>query len=105
MLNREEYNATFQVDLTEEEFARLKPIVLGGDNIKDIVSITAVIPNTLERIEFVQVVRCKECKWSIDIYNDGDCYCKRPNKETDWHGTDWDWFCKDGERREDGDNS
>lgn len=95
MLNREEYNATFNLDLSAEEFARLKPIVLGGDNIKDIESITAVIPNTLERIEYVQVVRCKDCKYWEQSDEYGWCQLLTLDGETRP-----DWFCADGERIE-----
>ena len=63
-----------------------------------------IISNILRHVKTVKdavvVVRCKDCKWSIDLYNDGDCYCERPNKMTDWHGNDWNFFCKDGERKE-----
>lgn len=100
MLNREEYNATFYGDLSAEEFARLKPIVLSCDNIKDVKSITAVISNTLERVEFVQVVRCKDCKWFHEWKENGKPqgygFCEmdgmKPHKD--------DWFCADGERKD-----
>lgn len=61
MLNREEYNATFKHDLSQEEFEKLKPIILGSDNIKTIESLSFVDPETHELTEFVQVVRCKNC--------------------------------------------
>ena len=45
--------------------------------------------------EMGEVVRCKECKWSVSL--DGILGCR-------WHGfyeTGSDWFCADAERRED----
>lgn len=46
------------------------------------------------------IIRCRDCKYSIDEYNDGDCYCKRPSRELVWIGKSWDFFCKAGEKRE-----
>ena len=43
-------------------------------------------PHSEKGIEFVQVVRCKDCKW----HEKADCV---------WN--DAEWFCADGERRED----
>ena len=46
------------------------------------------------------IIRCRDCKYSIDVYNDGDCYCKRPSRELVWIGKSWDFFCKAGDKRE-----
>ena len=46
------------------------------------------------------IIRCRDCKYSIDEYNDGDCYCKRPSRELVWIGKGWDFFCKAGAKRE-----
>ena len=46
-------------------------------------------------VDAVEVVRCKDCKWSVSL--DGILGCR-------WHGfyeTGSDWFCADAERRED----
>lgn len=68
MLNREEYNATFNCNVNEEEFARIM-----GESVDmfshEIDSITAVNSITKEKVEFVRVIRCKDCKY----FNDGDC--------------------------------
>ena len=58
----------------------------------------------VERIENLpssqpEIIQCKECKHSIDFYNDGKCYCRRPNRELDWIG-DWNFYCASAERRE-----
>lgn len=47
-----------------------------------------------------EIVRCRDCKYSIDFYNDGECYCRRPNRELDWTG-DWNFYCGAAERRTD----
>lgn len=50
-------------------------------------------------IDAVEVVRCGECKWYEKIkYDDGYCdgYCDK-NGLSIW---DKDWYCADGERRE-----
>lgn len=51
-------------------------------------------------VDAVEVIRCKDCKYSIDFYDDGDCYCRRPNRALEWVG-DWDFYCKAAERRQD----
>lgn len=51
-------------------------------------------------IDAVPVVRCKDCRYSDDYYNDGSCCCKHPERGMRYIGTDWNWFCADGERKE-----
>lgn len=103
MLNLEEYNATFSVDLSKEEFERLKSIVLDDDNIDDIQSIVAVKQRTLEKVEFVPVVRCKDCKWFEEYTEDGVSegigFCTDPVFDV-YNILKTDWFCADGERKD-----
>lgn len=45
-----------------------------------------------------ELIRCKDCKYSVEEYNDGECYC-------DYNGClsyikDWHHYCGWGERRE-----
>ena len=49
--------------------------------------------------EWVEITRCKDCKYAIDFYGDGECYCRRPNRQLDWIG-DWNFYCGAAERRE-----
>lgn len=51
-------------------------------------------------IDAVPVVRCKDCRYSDDYYNDGSCYCKHPEHEMRYIGKNWNWYCADGERKE-----
>ena len=55
------------------------------------------ICETIADAETIEVVRCKDCKhWERDvIFQDGWCRGRRQG--------DPNWFCADGERREDGD--
>ena len=46
-----------------------------------------------------EVIRCKDCKYSVDYYNDGECYCQRPGREMQWIGKKWDFFCAAGRKR------
>ena len=50
---------------------------------------------------YTEIIHCRNCKYSIDEYNDGDCYCKKPHKALEWIG-DWNFFCASAERRTDG---
>lgn len=62
-------------------------------------SLPTVQPNHNAEPSKMEIIRCKDCKYSIDEYNDGDCYCKRPSMELVWIGKSWDFFCKAGAKR------
>lgn len=47
-------------------------------------------------VDAVPVIRCRECKHSVDYYNDGECYCKREN--LDYIGN-WNYYCAYSKRR------
>ena len=49
-------------------------------------------PTTFEDLGYVQVVRCKDCKYHDE--EDGKNFCDCGNRPDDW-------FCADGERRTD----
>lgn len=53
----------------------------------------------LPPVDAVEVVRCKDCKFSIDFYQDGSCYCRLPEKELYYKGESWNGYCEKGERR------
>lgn len=58
-------------------------------------------PTTFEDLGYVQVIRCKDCKFLIDHYgfmNDGYCANMR-DKYCVKFKPDKDWFCADGERK------
>lgn len=57
--------------------------------------------NNAPTIDAVPVVRCKDCRYSDDYYIDGGCYCKHPEQGMRYIGTNWNWYCADGERKED----
>lgn len=47
-----------------------------------------------------EIIRCKNCKYGKDEYNDGDCYCRRPHRALVWVGN-WEFYCAAAERRTD----
>lgn len=51
--------------------------------------------------DWVKVVRCKDCKWGVDYYHEGDCYCLHPKWGLTYFDGSWKFYCADGERRED----
>lgn len=59
-------------------------------------------PPTFEDIGYVQVVRCKDCKYGFMTEN-GDVKCEELGTDDDgypmvlYHNADW--FCADGERK------
>lgn len=80
------------------------PIVIDWESIKDY----------MDTHDFVEVVRCKDCKHrpervredlkifdGLDLeFPDGICPCQCKDDYYSWMPKD-DWFCKDGERRTD----
>ena len=47
----------------------------------------------------VELVRCGECRHSIDFYQDGQTYCCRPEKEMSWSEEGSSFYCGAGERK------
>lgn len=45
-----------------------------------------------------ELIRCKDCKYSVEEYNDGECYCDY-NRELRYI-KDWDHYCGWAERKE-----
>ena len=55
-------------------------------------------PTTFEDLGYVQVVRCKDCKYfNINGCDEGFGWCERNGIG---HGSSTDWYCADGERRD-----
>ena len=45
-----------------------------------------------------ELIRCKDCKYSVDEYDDGECYC---DYEKDLrYIKDWGHYCSWAERKE-----
>ena len=54
-------------------------------------------------IDTVEVVRCKDCKHSVDYYNDGDCYCRHAKYNGDsllYIQDGWRHYCSYAERKD-----
>lgn len=48
-----------------------------------------------------EIIRCKDCKHSVDYYHEGDCYCSNPKWGLKYFGGSWEFYCADAERRTD----
>lgn len=47
------------------------------------------------------LIRCKDCKYSVDEYGDNECYCRnRLNGTYLMYIKDWDHYCSWAERKE-----
>lgn len=46
----------------------------------------------------VEVVRCKDCRWGREACGNIECFADT-NVPPEYHG--YEWFCPNGERRED----
>ena len=47
----------------------------------------------------IEIVRCKDCKYSVDKYDEGDCYCYY-DKSLNYIGDNWNHYCGWAERKE-----
>lgn len=45
------------------------------------------------------VICCKDCKYSVDSYGDGDCYCTYDNN-LQYIGKNWNHYCGYAVRRQ-----
>lgn len=46
-----------------------------------------------------EIVRCKDCRYGVDYYHEGDCYCSNPKWGLKYFGGSWEFYCADAERR------
>ena len=67
----------------------------------------SITPNEFQRMNHIEIVRCKDCKHKPikgDLrieFPDYKCPCQ--NSDDDWYSymPDDDWFCADGEQKDD----
>lgn len=46
------------------------------------------------------LIRCKDCEYAVEEYNDGECYCDNKVNGMIYIGEDWNHFCSWAKRRE-----
>lgn len=51
-------------------------------------------------VDAVRVIRCKDCKYAVDEYDDGKCYCANDRTDLLYIGDDWNHYCGWAERKE-----
>ena len=47
-----------------------------------------------------EIIRCKDCKYGVDYYHDGSCYCAKPGYGLLYFDGSWEFYCANAERRE-----
>lgn len=47
-----------------------------------------------------ELIRCKDCKYAVDEYDDGECYCDNKVNGMVYIGKDWNHYCSWAERKE-----
>ena len=76
------------------------------------IRVTLELKNPVQRFEldediilrsgYVKIIQCKNCKHSVDYYNDGDCYCQSGHNGDSLTYIDggWEHYCGYAERKE-----
>ena len=52
----------------------------------------------IHAIKTGELIRCKDCKYSVDKYGEGDCYCYY-NRSLNYIGDNWNHYCGWAERK------
>lgn len=48
-----------------------------------------------------ELIRCKDCEYAVDEYDDGDCYCDNKREMLRYIG-DWNHYCGWAKRKDNG---
>lgn len=95
MLTREEYNMTFNHNLSQEEFDKITGLTIDGSNMQDISSFALVDKKTHKVVRFYQIISCRECRYRDESYEwHGDYVCRKGHEPAGL-----DFFCADGQRK------
>ena len=73
-----------------------------AETVKRCIEVDNSIPNVATPVDFVEVVRCRDCKHFIFLKNRAMCGRRAKMKYGEWLGltaTDFDRYCSYGERR------
>jgi hypothetical protein len=97
-----EFRMTLNSPLTKEDWAKITDA-----NMEHTKAVTFQTEGG-EKVEFTKVVRCKDCKYGEmrkNCYGDDMVDCSNPDSPVRDYALSAlfrpDWFCADGERRED----
>lgn len=60
--------------------------------------IQSIVRVDSQTVDAVPVIRCKDCKYSVDEYDDGECYCDYEKFLR--YIKDWDHYCAWAKRKE-----
>lgn len=58
-----------------------------------------MIAGSMSVREPIEIIRCKDCKYSVDKYGEGDCYCYY-DRNLNYIGDNWNHYCSWAERKE-----
>ena len=47
-----------------------------------------------------EIIRCKDCRYGVDYYHDGNCCCAKPGYELLYFDGSWEFYCANAEREE-----
>lgn len=92
---------TFDVEYSaDNKFTMFFNSLRNAETVKRCIEVDVSVPNAATAVDFVEVVRCKECAHGQWAWRNG--YCMGVTCEYDQDGCKpMNFFCGNGERRED----
>lgn len=71
-----------------------KEIFIAQEAFADCIKTIEILPTAQS-----EIIRCRDCRYGVDYYHDGNCYCAKPGYELLYFDGSWDFYCANAERR------
>lgn len=91
----------FEVEYSENnKFTMFFNSRRNAETVKRCIEVDDSVPNAATAVDFVEVIRCKDCKHCKIDNHWGELYCLKMSDDEHTHWVDRCFFCGYGKRRE-----